>query len=78
MFCLGMIVSQHITICIYRRCPEGWIVECFHLLAQERLDEGNQFGFAMGIYVLSCAIVHVQSHKMKNFLFQLISAMERV
>jgi len=29
-------VSQHITICICRRCPQGWVVECFHLLAEER------------------------------------------
>lgn len=40
-------------ICISRRCPEGCIAECFHLLAQERPDQGNQFGFVTAIYALS-------------------------
>lgn len=64
-------------ICISRRCPEGCIAECFHLLAQERPDQGNQFGFVTAIYALSWAIICVQSYKTTTFLFQLIPTMER-
>lgn len=35
-------VPAHPT-CISRRCPEGCIAECFHLLPQARLDQDNQF-----------------------------------
>lgn len=33
MFSLCMVLSQHIIVCIYRRCPEGWVVGvsiCWH------------------------------------------------
>lgn len=40
---------------------------CFHLLAQERLGEGNQLGCIMGIFVLSCAIIHAQNYEVKTF-----------
>lgn len=68
MFSLCVILSLHITV-YPPGCPEGWDDGCFHLLAKERPGKGNQHGFVMEIYALSCSVIHVQNHKMKRILF---------
>lgn len=48
------------------------------MLTKERLGKGNQLGFVMEIYVLSCSVIHVPNCKIKKILFCFLQWREEV